>query len=167
MRRLFYAAACVWVLSACGYHLVGQAGTSNTVPAEARALHVQLLASPDDALLAVAEEAWGERMALPLTQQDEPNKAVLTMYIDGGHENLVPISFDSSGIANQYRLTISGSVRMLYQDKQIWQSGVILEQGDVFATGNTVAIEAQREDLAKSLRKSWAQQVMQHLYSGF
>jgi len=30
-----------------------------------------------------------------------------------------------------------------------------------------VAIEAQRESVAKSLRKAWVQKVLQRMYSGF
>ncbi len=167
MMRWFFGAACALLLSACGYHLVGQGGTSDIVPKDAVALQVQML-SGDDALLAVAEEALAQRMALPLLKQgNELNDGVLEVYIEHAQESMVATSFDASGVANQYRLTISGNMRILYQNKERWQSGVMAVQGDVFATGDAVAIEAQRESVAKSLRIEWVQKVLQRMYSGF
>ncbi|MDQ6953566.1 MAG: hypothetical protein Q9M15_08570 [Mariprofundaceae bacterium] len=167
MMRWLTGAACALILSACGYHLVGQGGISNVVPKDAVALQVQIL-SGDDALLAVAEKSLVQRMALPLFKKnDESKDAVLHIYIEHAQESMRATSFDGSGVANQYRLTISGRMRVLYQDKERWQSGVVAVQGDVFATGGAVVIEAQRESVAKSLRTQWIQQVLQRMYSGF
>jgi len=167
MIRFLYGAACVLMLSACGYHLVGQGNSSEAVPSTADSLWVQMLNSHDDALLNVAQRALLERTGLQLAHPDEPSATLLTIYIEHAQENLQVTSFDASGVANQYRLTISGNIRVLYQGEERWQSGQVSVQGDVFATGGAVAIEAQRESLAKSLRKSWVEQVMRQMYSGF
>jgi len=168
MMRWLTGAACALILSACGYHLVGQGGTSDVVPKDAVVLQVQMLSGDDARLLAVAEKSLVQRMALPLLKQtDDSTEAVLNVYIEAANESMVATSFDSAGVANQYRLTISGNMRVLYQDKERWQSGVITVQGDVFAAGDAVAIEAQRESVAKSLRKAWVQKVLQRMYSGF
>jgi len=168
MMRWFTGAACALILSACGYHLVGQGGTSDVVPNDAVAVQVQMLSGDDARLLAVAEKSLVQRMALPLLKQgDETTDAVLHVYMEHVQETMNATSFDASGVANQYRLTISGKMRVLYQDKERWQSGVVAVQGDVFATGGAVVIEAQRESVAKSLRRQWIQQVLQSMYSGF
>jgi len=130
-------------------------------------LQLQLIASDDHALLASATSAFLERTGLLLVHADEANDTTLTVYLEHGQENLQATSFDASGVANQYRLTISGNIRVLYQGEERWKSGQVSVQGDVFATGSVVAIEAERESLAKSLRKSWIQTVIQKMYSGF
>jgi len=167
MMRYLWVATCVLWLSACGYHLVGQGNTSNAVPETAKLLQVQLLNSHNDALLMVAQRALLERTGLALAHSDEPNPTLLTVYIEQAQERLQATSFDASGVANQYRLTLSGSVRTFYQGEERWQSGVISVQGDVFATGGAVAIEAQREAVAKSLRQAWVEKVMRRMYSNF
>jgi len=166
MMRLFYAFALAWMLNACGYHWVGQNASSDAVPTDADSLYVQMLGN-DDALLARVKKALLERMDLMPKKQDEVDARTLTVWIEHAQENLQPTSFDGSGVANQYRLTISGNVRVLYQGKERWKSDVIMVQGDVFATGGAVEIEAQRERLAQSLRQSWADKVLQQMYSGF
>ncbi|MDQ6995812.1 MAG: hypothetical protein Q9M18_09485 [Mariprofundaceae bacterium] len=156
------------MISACGYHLVGQGGTSDVVPKDAVALQVQMLNSHDIALLTVVEKALEQRMSLPLMKENKHSEErVLHVYIEHAQENMLATSFDSSGVANQYRLTISGKMRVLYQTKQRWESSMMTVQGDVFATGDAIAIEAQRESVAKSLRKEWVQHVLQRMYSGF
>jgi len=167
MIRFLYGAACVLMLSACGYHLVGQGGDSQVLPQSADGLQLQLIASGDHALLASTTSAFLERTGLFLVHADEANDTTLTVYLEHAQENLQATSFDASGVANQYRLTISGNIRVLYQGEERWESGQVSVQGDVFATGGVVAIEAERESLAKSLRKSWVEQVMRRMYSSF
>ncbi|MDQ6973541.1 MAG: hypothetical protein Q9M10_01545 [Mariprofundaceae bacterium] len=161
-------AACVFILSACGYHLVGQGGTSDAVPQDAVALRVHMVASEHQPLLSVVEKSVLQRMALPLLKQtDDSTDKVLNIYIEDANENMVATSFDRAGVANQYRLTISGKMRVLYKNQERWQSPFIAVQGDVFATGDALAIEAQRESVAKSLREEWVQRVLQRMYSEF
>ncbi|MBL1353196.1 MAG: hypothetical protein COA61_007705 [Zetaproteobacteria bacterium] len=168
MMRWFSIATCALWLSACGYHLVGQGGISDIVPKDALALQVKMLAGDDARLLAVAEKSLVQRTSLPLLKQgDEATDGVLDIYIEHAQESMNATSFDASGVANQYRLTISGKMRVLYQGKERWQSGAVAVQGDVFATGGAVVIEAQRESVAKSLRRQWVQQALQRMYSGF
>ncbi|MDQ6954057.1 MAG: adenosylmethionine-8-amino-7-oxononanoate aminotransferase, partial [Mariprofundaceae bacterium] len=75
--------------------------------------------------------------------------------------------FDTSGIANQYRVVVSASLRVLQSGKTLWVSGDILRSGDVFATGGAIAIAAQKERIAEALRDEWVQKALGRLRSGF
>ncbi len=160
------------LLSACGYHLVGQ-GKSNVIPDKVITASLSSQGSVQDkALLAELEQAWKQRRSLPTLQATNQRQQHVHLRIENASETFVPVAFDASGLAIQYRLSVSASLKMYQNNTLIWHSGSVSSQADIFGdasalTNNPASIEAERETLLEQLRKQWAQDALARLQSGF
>ncbi|MDQ7004845.1 MAG: hypothetical protein Q9N67_08010 [Ghiorsea sp.] len=172
MKLILYLVVTL-MLTSCGYHLVGQ-GKSNVIPegVESASLTSQG-AQQDKALLAELRQAWMQRDALPsLNVEAAEAQKHVSLRIEGASEAFTPVAFDASGLAIQYRLSVSGILQMYQDSKLIWGSGQVVSSADIFGdaaalTNNPASIEAEREALIEQLRKQWAQDALARLQSGF
>ena len=164
MKKLWVAVSLL--LSACGYHLVGH-GDSGVIPADADQVMI-VLVGRDDALLQPSfKQALKQSEGLPIVSAEQATADVVEVHLENISEQLVATAFDTSGIANQYRLSLSAAVRVLQSGKEIWASGNMTVSADVFATGGSAEIEAQKVSVAKSLREEWVRKAVARLRSGF
>ncbi len=154
----------------CGYHLVGQGSEIGAIPADVRSISVSGNANP--ALLnALRQRLRSSRYTVVDRAADGGSGADsqqhATIYVNIGPARFTPSAFDRNGIATQYRMALSGSIRVEHNGDTLWQSGQILHQGDVFVTGGPTSIEASRQRLQQDLGKQWLNDAVGRLRSGF
>ncbi|MDQ6956038.1 MAG: hypothetical protein Q9M21_02460 [Mariprofundaceae bacterium] len=164
MRGLFITLMFALTLSACGYHLVGQGGDSGVIPEDATQVVVVGSAGK---LLRLFRQKLKQSSDVPVVRADEATDDAVEVRMEKASETMSASAFDASGIANQYRVTVSASLRVLQSGKELWVSEVISVSGDVFVTGGAVAIEAHKERVSEALRDEWAQKALGRLRSGF
>jgi len=170
MRKLCMSALLSLLFASCGYHLAGH-GDAGLIPANTKQMVVVATGGDQAKLLPELKQALRQGLNLESVNREDVRKEsfddTIEVRVEQSSESFVSSSFDASGIANQYRLTLSGMVRVLQSGKEIWASEALSQTGDVFATGDAVAIEAQKERVAESLRQAWAQKIVGRLRSGF
>ncbi len=170
MRLPLYLAL-VLILTSCGYHLVGQ-GESAVIPEGVTSASLE--AAPNalgKTLLADLRVQWLQRESLPSLESGGGQHHVV-LRIENPSEAFTPVSFDASGLAIQYRLSVSGSLNMYQNNSLIWQSGAVSASADIFGdasalTNNPASIEAEREALKEQMYQQWAQDALARLQSGF
>ena len=153
------------LLSACGYHLVGQGDGAGVIPADAQ--QVVIVGGDNESLKSVFTQTFKQSMDLPVVHASEADAHTAEIHLENISEQLNATAFDASGIANQYQLTISAGLRVLQGGKELWSMPSMAVSADVFATGGSAEIEAQKVSVAKSLREEWARKAMARLRSGF
>lgn len=174
-------------VTGCGYHLIGHGGGSGAVPADVDTL--VLVGSGDvaevmvafrqrlageryqlvsvDELAAAAKATKGDASTQTETEGEDLHSRQAQLLIRLSSPAFVPSAYDVSGIATQYRMTLTGSLTLDRQGEAIWQSGPITEQGDVFVSGDPASVEAARERLVEDLRKAWVADALGRFRSGF
>jgi len=155
-------------LNACGYHLVGQGGGSGVIPPDAT--QIVIYSGQDNVKLTqLFRQKLAQSSELPVLRLQDATADENTVEIRIEHiaENMTASAFDTSGIANQYRVSVSASLRVLQAGKTLWESEAIIVSSDVFATGGAVAIEAQKERVVQALHDEWTQKAQGRLRSGF
>jgi hypothetical protein len=110
---------------------------------------------------------WQENKHLPVLDDVKPSNKHITVRLEQAQEIFSPIGFDASGLAVQYRLSISATLRMYQENSLIWQAHGILVSADVFAGDDPSVIESERTRLTKQLQTSWARAALARLQSGF
>lgn len=99
--------------SGCGYHLVG---TSTYLPDEIQSLHVELFenktarADMDQRVGEALNLEWVRRGRFQLVDRSENADIVLSGTMT--RLNVVPVSFDASGRATEYQMTLLTEVRL-------------------------------------------------------
>jgi outer membrane lipopolysaccharide assembly protein LptE/RlpB len=163
--------ATLLALTSCGYHLTGHGGGAGVIPADVETVSLQ-------ATNEVAKTLMPELKRHFLTKSDrgyelvdldeaQDSEAHASVRLEQASERFVPSAYDTTGVATQYRLIISGNIRIYRSGKLLWESGAISESGDVFVTGGPVGIEASRSRIQRDLRKQWAARAWNRLSSGF
>jgi len=170
IHKLCLSALLSVLFVSCGYHLAGH-GDAGLIPAHTKQMVVVATGGDQAKLLPELKQALWRGLNLELVNRNdvrkEANNDTIEVRVEQSRESFVSSSFDASGIANQYRLTLSGMVRVLQSGKEIWASELLSKASDVFASGDAVAIEAQKARVAESLRQAWAQKIIGRLRSGF
>lgn len=151
------------LLAGCGYHLTGSGGA---IPTAARTI-VVLGDTPtgqkEAALLRARLTAGADRRFVAAA--DGPHA---TLLIRGLEETWRATDFDSSGIANRYRMELRGALRLRDLDgKTAWRSGPIGVAEELFASGGPTATETERAEVRRRLRARWADEAANRLRSGF
>ncbi len=155
------------MLAGCGYHLVGHGGGgSGAIPADVKT--VSISGNADASLMSLLRqrlqsEAYAIVEAGSLTDQSHYALIIVKM----SPIIFIPSTFDISGVATQYRMTIAGSITLQQHGETVWQSGAIQRQGDVFVTGGPTSIEASRQRLQRDLGKQWLSDAVGRIRSGF
>lgn len=166
MKALFLTCGLMLGLNACGYHLVGQGKGSGVIPKDASQVVVVATANAGK-LLTVFRQKLAQSGDIPVVNMNEAMDDAIVIRMEHVSETMTGSAFDASGLANQYRVTVSASLRVLKSGKELWKSESINTSGDVFATGGAVAIEAQKQRVSQALRDEWAQKALGRLRSGF
>jgi len=121
LRRLCYLSAVrrtisilfLLALSGCGYHLVG---TATYLPEDLQTLHVELFenqtarADMDQRVAEALNLEWVRRGRFELVDRADNADLVLSGTIT--RLSVVPVSFDSSGRATEYQMTLLTEVRL-------------------------------------------------------
>jgi outer membrane lipopolysaccharide assembly protein LptE/RlpB len=170
-RRVAVPMVFAMALASCGYHLAGHGDGAGVIPADVKTVSLQ-------ATNATAETLMPELKRHFLTKRDKGYELVdadkakdsethADVRLEQASERFVPTAYDATGVATQYRLIISGNIRIYRSGKLLWESGAISESGDVFVTGGPVGVEASRSRIQRDLRKQWAARAWNRLSSGF
>jgi len=157
------------LLTSCGYHLVGQGdGKSRVIPDAVTTAALQSVAGKyGKVLLAELRTLWKQHDSFPTLQVSEDNEHHVILRIEGAKTRLTPVAFSAAGLAIQYRLTVSAVLNMYQGHRQIWGSGLVLVEADVFEGNDPSVTEAERERLTEQLNEAWAKKAMARLQSGF
>lgn len=157
-----------FLLTSCGYHLVGQ-GDGSVFPQMVNTATLQSNASlTGKSIAAELSFIWQQQALLPaLEAGNSLNKEHVVVRIEQENIVFMPVGFDASGLAVQYRLQLSAMLRMYHQNALIWQSGAIMVYADVFGASDPSVTEAERERLTEQLYKMWAKEALARLKSGF
>jgi len=168
-RSLFVATALL--LTSCGYHLVGHGDSAGVIPADVKTVSLQATNAAANSLLPELRRRFSSRGSEEYTLVDvdkvEDPEAHAAVRLEQASEQFVPSAYDAAGEATQYRLTISGNIRIYRSGKLLWESGAISESGDVFVTGGPIGAEASRSRIQRDLRSQWATRAWSRLSSGF
>ena len=112
MRRLLLLPLLL-ALSGCGYHLVG---TSTYLPDDVQSLHVELFsnqtarADMDQRVAEALNLEWVRRGRFQLV--DRPEDADIVLSGTMTRLNVIPVSFDASGRATEYQMTLLTEVEL-------------------------------------------------------
>jgi len=156
------------LLSACGYHLVGHGEGRGAIPENVHSLSIVAEGEGNQLLTGLRERLSSAELTVDLNLKnltEAPNHARLIVQV--APASFSPSAFDAAGIASQYRMVYRGALTLDHNGKTIWQSGNLVEQGEVYVTGDPTSIEASREQLLRGLRKQWLQTAVSRLRSGF
>lgn len=174
VRRGFAALMLAVSFSGCGYHLAGHGGKITVLPEGTQAIVVHAPGA-DAAMLAQSLMTLMQSGSDYMVLRDNDPKAKGVQAVELDIENVssqfVPSAYDSNGYAIQYRLSLSGSVRLMQGDTMLWNSGTITASTDVYVQGAGGAGSLQAslsQDRAKrEMRQQWARQAWEALQSGF
>ncbi len=152
---------CTYLVS-CGYHLAGYG--RGVIPSDVDILHVTGADAAPHGILSewrqyVSDHAHGYVVG--------EGHAVVELRQGGLSESFNEVSFDAAGVGVTYRLSRSRCLSLWRKDVQIWSSGAISVQGDVYAVGGPTSIEASRKRLREDLDKQWMREAWLKLSSGF
>lgn len=148
-------------LVSCGYHLAGQ--SAGAIPKDVHSLAI--VAEGEDAQPMIP--VFHRHLLIKGRGYQVVEHADAELRIGRVRESFRPVAFDVTGIAIAYNYILSGELTLWRAGKRVWSSGLIQVQGDVFAEGGPVSIEASRERVTEDLRKQWAREAWSRLSSGF
>jgi len=155
-------------LPGCGYHLVGHGGGTGAIPDDITTVTVAGNAKAG-LLSRLRQQLQSDRYAIvdssAVPESDKTSHAIVLIKMAA--LAFTPSAFDISGVATQYRMTITGTAQVDRDDKTIWKSGPIQRQGDVFVTGGPTSIEASKQRLQKDLSQQWLNDAVGRIRSGF
>jgi len=168
-RRVTLPVMFAMALSSCGYHLVGHGDDAGSIPEDVTTISVQATGKTAKTFLFDLKHQLERSDRFKVVDADnvidEASHAVIR--IEQASESFVPSTYDQSGIATQYRMTIRGNIRLYRAGSLIWQSGLISRSGDVFVTGGPTGLEASRKRILDDLRSEWILAAWSRIGSGF
>jgi len=166
IRTRFWLLILVTTLTGCGYHLVGQGGS---LPEATSTILVHADTALGQRAISNLLEKLGNDAEHRFVRDGKPNKPASSLTIRNMEETLRTQGFDSSGIANQYRLELHGELLLLPADggEATWRSGTITVHGLIYANGGPAEIEANRSRVRSELLSQWADRASRRLRSGF
>jgi outer membrane lipopolysaccharide assembly protein LptE/RlpB len=174
MRRLFTALALALSLGGCGYHLAGHGGRIVVIPEDVHAIVVRT-SGADAAILAQSLmsliQVGSDYTVLRANDPKAQGVNAVELDIENVSSQFVPSAYDRNGYALQYRLSQSGSVRLVKGNAVLWNSGPITASTDIYVQGAGGAGSLQAslsQDRAKQdMRDAWARKAWEALTSGF
>ena len=143
MRKVF-ALSLVFGLLGCGYHLVG---TSTYLPPEIQSLHVELFANKtaradmDQRVADALSLEWVRRGRFQLVNSGENADIVLSGTMT--RLSVIPVSFDESGRATEYQMTLLTEVR-LHDVRE--EDPVLLWENKTFSRRTSYAVDEDAVD---------------------
>jgi len=169
MKKLLLTALMMTLLSlnACSYHLVGHGEGSGAIPADVKTVTIAVNGDSHKVLSIFRQRLASEAFTLVDTADVAETEVHAFLRVNILPVAFVPSAYDVNGVASQYRMTYSGSLFVQRSGRNIWQSGTISQQGEVYEAGGPASIEASRERLLRDLRKQWVSDALGRLRSGF
>jgi outer membrane lipopolysaccharide assembly protein LptE/RlpB len=174
MRRLLAVLLLAASLSGCGYHLAGHGGKISAMPAGTQAIVVHASGADASVLaqsLMTLMQSGSDYTVLRAGDPKARGVSAVELDIENVSSQFVPSAYDSNGYAIQYRLSLSGSMRLMQGDTVLWNGGTITASTDVYVQGSGGAGSLQAslsQDRAKrEMRQQWARQAWDALQSGF
>lgn len=158
--------AAVLALSGCAYHLVGHGGGSGAIPTNVTSVTITGNVG-SELLTQLRQQLQSDRYTLVNSGDVTDQAHHATVSVTLATPIFTPSTYDISGVATQYRMTLTGSLQVDRDGETIWHSGPIQRQGDVFVTGGPVSIEASKQRLQKDLSNQWLSDAIGRLRSGF
>jgi len=158
------------LLSGCGYHLAGSGEGEGAVPDDVQTLSLQAAGAEAQQLLPLLRrqiERGASGYALVDNDTVVAAESHARLMLQSVSEHFVPSAYDATGVALQYRLTLTVTLQLYRQGALIWSSGAMRVSGDVYVSGGPASIEASRQRLLRELRSEWARQAWSRLRSGF
>ncbi len=151
-------------LAGCGYHLAGHGEGEWLAP------YAPVRVAGNDAAAAAAIADRLQAAGIEVAEgKDRPARSMLRVELAA--PSFAPSAFDANGIAVQYRMRITGSLKLepLEAAKELapWQSGSLIEEGEVYVAGGAAGTEASKRELAERLRATWIERALGRLFSGF
>lgn len=161
-------------LAGCGYHLAGHGGRIVVIPEDVHTIVVRTTGA-DAAMLAQSlmtlMQAGSDYTVLRASDPKAQGVDAVELDIENVSSSFVPSAYDRNGYAIQYRLSLSGSVRLVRGDTMLWNSGPIAASTDIYVQGAGGAGSLQAslsQDRAKQdMRDEWARKAWEALTSGF
>ena len=133
-------------LAGCGYHLVG---TSSYLPPEIQTLNVALFdnqtarADMDQRVAEALNLEWVRRGRFQLV--DRPDQADIVLRGVITRLSVIPVSFDESGRATEYQMTLMTSVRLEdVRDKE--DDPILLWEDNAFSRRTSYAVNEDAVD---------------------
>jgi len=151
-------------LTGCGYHLVG---TASYLPPEFQSLHVELFknqtarADMDQRVAEALNLEWVRRGRFQLV--DRPDQADIVLSGTMTRLSVIPVSFDESGRATEYQMTLLTEVRLydvrgedpvlLWEDKAFSRrtSYAVAEDAVDYFDRQRAAMEELSKDYSRAL----------------
>lgn len=153
-------------LGACGYHLVGHGGQQGVLAADVQQLQLQGSDAEGKAMAEALLPMLAAEYQVSLQAAKDDTSVARLRVVDAAQQ--VDISaYDAAGIAIQYRMTLRGAIQVIQPEADVWQSREIVVSGDVFASGDAIAVEAAKARTHEDLLQEWATQAMNAIQSGF
>lgn len=143
MRRLLLLPSLL-TLAGCGYHLVG---TSTYLPEDIQSLHVKLFANQtaradmDQRVAEALNLEWVRRGRFQLVDRAEDADIVLSGTMT--RLSIIPVSFDSSGRATEYQMTLLTEVR-IHDVRE--EDPVLLWENKAFSRRTSYAVDEDAVD---------------------
>lgn len=165
MKKLLFALL-LFVLSGCGYHVAGKAGQ---MPGNIETLSIPVFTNSTlkPNVESIVTSAFVNEFVATVRIIDESPfrlEGEITSY------GLTPVSFSSSDVNQEYRLTVSMSLRIYDKDtgKTLWQDKDVLDTEDFSV--NTADVSATRDNETAALQKlsrDTARLVKERMLEGF
>ncbi|MDQ6963181.1 MAG: hypothetical protein Q9M28_11765 [Mariprofundaceae bacterium] len=152
----------ILLCSACSYHIVGQ--DRGVIPNEAHTVSLHATSANTQAMQAKLLAYFQERSHGYQWQQEDGQAQMQFLSFA---EQFVPVAYDAAGIATSYRLSLSGSLELWHDEKEIWRSGSIAVYDDVFVLGGPASVDASRKAIREELERQWMIEVWLRIASGF
>ena len=172
MRKVF-AFSLVFGLLGCGYHLVG---TSTTyIPAEIQSLHVEFFANKtaradmDQRVAEALNLEWVRRGRFQLVDREENAEIVLSGTMT--RLNIIPVSFDESGRATEYQMTLLTEVRLHDVREEdpvlLWENKAFSRRTSYVVDEDAVDYFDRQREAMDELSKDYSRALVSAVLEGF
>ncbi|HEY4706989.1 MAG: hypothetical protein A2054_09675 [Deltaproteobacteria bacterium GWA2_55_10] len=166
MTKKILFALMLFVLSGCGYHVAGKAGQ---MPGNIETLSIPIFTNStlEPNVESVITSAFVNEFVTTVRVVDES-----TFMLEGTIKSygLTPVSFSSSDVNQEYRLTVSMSLRIYDRQtgKVVWRDNDVVDTEDFSVNTADVAQTRDRETAAlQKLSKDTARLVKERMLEGF
>lgn len=154
--------AMVLLCGACSYHIVGQ--ERGVIPSDADTVSLHATSASTQAMYQPLLTYFQARSHGYQWQESEGQAQMQFLSFQ---ESFVPVAYDAAGIATSYRLNLSGSLELWYEEKSIWRSGTVTVYDDVFVLGGPASVDASRQRVREELDRQWMIEIWLRISSGF
>lgn len=171
MRRLFLLPFLL-ALSSCGYHLVG---TSTYLPPEIQSLHVELFenktarADMDQRVAEALNLEWVRRGRFQLVDRADDADIVLSGIMT--RLGVIPVSFDESGRATEYQMTLLTEVRLHDVREEdpvlLWENKAFSRRTSYIVNEDAVDFFDRQREAMDELSKYYSRALVSAVLEGF